>query len=82
MLAMEGESGEKQGIAAVRQVQRENKTEPQLVPKGVAWSMGAGLLGLVVGGAVVGFTAAVVAPAVRDRLRKFREHRRNRPEKA
>jgi hypothetical protein len=49
------------------------------VPKGVAWSMGAGLLGLVVGGAVVGFTAAVVAPAVRERVRRFRENRK--PEK-
>ena len=81
MLAMDGESGEKQVRAVARREQGEGKTEPRLVPKGVAWSMGAGLLGLVVGGAVVGFTAAVVAPAVRDRLRKFREDRQNRPEK-
>jgi hypothetical protein len=81
MLAMDGESGEKQVSAVAPREQGEGKTEPRLVPKGVAWSMGAGLLGLVVGGAVVGFTAAVVAPAVRDRLRKFREDRQNRPEK-
>lgn len=40
------------------------------VPKKVAWALGAGLVGIAVGGAIVGFTAAVVAPAIRDRLRR------------
>lgn len=40
------------------------------VPKKVAWALGAGLLGIVVGGALVGLTAAVAAPAIRDRLRR------------
>lgn len=43
------------------------------VPKGVALSMGAGLLGLFIGGAAVAFTAAVVAPAVRSRWKKYNE---------
>jgi hypothetical protein len=70
MRAMKAEGGDKP-----------ENTQPQLVPKGVAWSMGAGLLGLVVGGALVGFTAAVVAPAVRNRVRRYREDRENRLEK-
>lgn len=40
------------------------------VPKKVAWAMGAGLLGMVMGGALVGFTAAVAVPAIRDRIRR------------
>lgn len=74
MLAME-EGREKTSKVAARRAEGETKAEPQLVPKGVAWSMGAGLLGLVIGGAVLGFTAAVVAPAVRERLRRRSEPR-------
>ncbi len=40
------------------------------IPKQVAWSLGAGVLGIVVGGALVGFGAAVAVPAIRARLRK------------
>jgi hypothetical protein len=40
------------------------------IPKQVAWALGAGVLGIVVGGALVGLGAAVAAPAIRDRLRK------------
>ena len=45
------------------------------VPKNVALAMGAGLLGLFVGGAVVAFTAAVAAPAIRERIRRARSDR-------
>jgi hypothetical protein len=69
------ESGDKPDITPARRAQGEGKAEPQLVPKGVAWSMGAGLVGLVIGGAVVGFTAAVIAPAVRQRLKRMKEER-------
>ncbi|HET8547865.1 MAG TPA: hypothetical protein VFL57_07675 [Bryobacteraceae bacterium] len=78
---MDAEGGGASGTAPVRREEAQPRPEPKLVPKGVAWSMGAGLLGLVVGGAIVGFTAAVIAPAVRERLRRFRDQRLNRPEK-
>jgi hypothetical protein len=44
------------------------------VPKQVAWALGAGVLGIVVGGALVGLGAAVAVPAIRDRLRKRPQH--------
>ena len=44
------------------------------VPKQVAWALGAGVLGIVVGGALVGLGAAVAVPAIRDRLRKRPHH--------
>jgi hypothetical protein len=50
-----------------------------LIPKGVALAMGAGLAGLVVGGALVAFTAAVAAPAIKDRIDKARERARKPP---
>jgi len=40
------------------------------IPKPVAWALGAGVLGIVVGGALVGLGAAVAVPAIRERLRK------------
>lgn len=40
------------------------------IPKKVAWALGAGVLGIVIGGAVLGLGAAVAVPAIRDRLRK------------
>jgi hypothetical protein len=40
------------------------------IPKQVAWALGAGVLGIVVGGALLGFGAAVAVPAIRERLRK------------
>jgi len=40
------------------------------IPKKVAWALGAGVLGIVVGGAVLGLGAAVAVPAIRDRIRK------------
>ena len=47
------------------------------VPKNVALAMGAGLIGLFVGGAVVAFTAAVAAPAIRERIRRSRVDRQD-----
>jgi len=47
------------------------------VPKNVALAMGAGLIGLFVGGAVVAFTAAVAAPAIRERIRRARVDRQD-----
>ena len=40
------------------------------IPKKVAWALGAGVLGIVVGGALLGLGAAVAVPAIRERLRK------------
>ena len=44
------------------------------IPKQVAWALGAGVLGIVVGGALLGLGAAVAVPAIRDRLRKRPQH--------
>jgi hypothetical protein len=52
------------------------------IPKQVAWSLGAGVLGIVVGGALVGFGAAVAVPAIRSRLRKRTAAKPESPEPA
>lgn len=50
------------------------------IPKQIAWSLGAGILGIVFGGALVGLGAAVAAPAIRDRIRKTHWPSRSKPE--
>jgi len=50
------------------------------IPKQIAWSLGAGVLGIVFGGVLVGLGAAVAAPAIRDRIRKTHWPGRSKPE--
>jgi len=45
------------------------------IPKQIAWSLGAGVLGIVFGGALLGLGAAVAVPAIRERLRKRTAHK-------